>query len=125
VFVGTVAAAVHLGVVALLVNVGHLPPLLANVPGFLVAFFVSFGGHARWTFPTPSHERGSARRRFFVLALTSFVLNQASYAWALHWAGERWYLPALGFVLVAVSVVTFILAKVWAFAPQRSSRPHS
>ena len=107
---------------ALLVSVAHMPPLLANVAGFLVAFFVSFGGHARWTFPTPSHERGSARRRFFVLALTSFLLNQASYAWALHWAGERWYLPALGFVLVGVSGVTFILANVWAFAPKRSSR---
>lgn len=117
VLVGASAAAVHLAVVAAAVQLAGITPLPANVVGFLVAFLVSFGGHVRWTFPTPPSERAGARRRFFAIALTGFALNQAAYAWALRLVGERWYLPALFGVLLAVAVSTFLLSKLWAFAP--------
>ena len=48
--VGTAAAGVNLCVVAGTVPLG-VSPLVANVVGFLVAFALSFIGHARWSFP--------------------------------------------------------------------------
>ncbi|HEU4620292.1 MAG TPA: GtrA family protein, partial [Gammaproteobacteria bacterium] len=49
--VGTIAAAVHFGIVSLIVPLGP-PPLAANVVGFAGAFGVSFTGHNYWSFPS-------------------------------------------------------------------------
>ena len=114
--VGSTAAVTHLTAVALVVEILHLKPLAANVIGFCVAFLVSFGGHARWTFPISPKRYTAARTRFFVVACTGFVLNQAAYAEALHLFGPRTYLPALAAVLIGVAVATFLLSKLWAFA---------
>ena len=114
--VGSAAALTHLAVVALNVESLGLTPLAANVIGFGAAFFVSFGGHARWTFPLSPDRYAVARRRFFAVAGTGFVLNQAAYAEALRLFGPRYYLPALALVLIGVAVSTFLLSKLWAFA---------
>jgi putative flippase GtrA len=114
--VGCAAAVTHLAVVALAVELTGLPPLAANVAGFGVAFLVSFGGHARFTFPIAPDRFAAARSRFFAVALTGFVINQAAYAEALHLFGPRYYLPVLAAVLLGVAVATFLLSKLWAFA---------
>ena len=114
--VGSAAALTHLTVVALVVELLNLEPLAANVIGFCVAFLVSFGGHARWTFPLSPGRYTAARTRFFAVACTGFVLNQVAYAEALHLLGPRYYLPALAAVLIGVAVATFLLSKLWAFA---------
>ncbi len=114
--VGSAAALIHLTVVAFVVELLHLKPLAANVMGFIVAFLVSFGGHARWTFPISPQRYTAARTRFFAVACTGFVLNQAAYAEALHLFGPRTYLPALAAVLIGVAIATFLLSKLWAFA---------
>lgn len=114
--VGCAAASTHLGVVALLVEAARISPLPANAVGFCVAFFVSFAGHSRWTFPNEQGHRSNARLRFFAVALTGFVINQAAYAEALSIFGPRWYLPILAAVLLGVAAGTFLLSKIWAFA---------
>jgi putative flippase GtrA len=114
--VGCAAAVTHLSVVAAAVELLGLTPLAANVIGFGVAFFVSFGGHARWTFPIAPERFAAARSRFFAVALTGFILNQAAYAEALQLFGPRLYLPILAAVLLGVAVSTFLLSKLWAFA---------
>jgi len=114
--VGSAAALTHLVVVALVVECAGLQPLAANVIGFGVAFFVSFAGHARWTFPVSPQRFAVARKRFFAVACTGFVLNQTAYAEALNLFGPRYYLPALAAVLIGVAVATFLLSKLWAFA---------
>jgi len=48
--VGVSAMLVHLGSVALVLVPLGLPPLVANVFGFLLAFQVSHIGHHRFTF---------------------------------------------------------------------------
>lgn len=116
IMVGTAAAFTHLAVVAAAVEFVALHPLAANVIGFCVAFLVSFGGHARWTFPIERDRFAAARTRFFAVALTGFVLNQAAYAEALHIFGARYYLPVLAAVLIGVAIATFLLSKLWAFA---------
>ncbi len=114
--VGTAAALTHLAVVAAVVELSGLQPLAANVIGFGVAFLVSFAGHARFTFPLSPERFAAARARFFAVACTGFVLNQAAYAEALHLFGPRYYLPALAAVLIGVAAATFLLSKLWAFA---------
>jgi putative flippase GtrA len=118
--VGSAAAFTHLAVVALVVEAFAIRPLAANVVGFCVAFLVSFTGHARWTFPIAPERFAAARTKFFAVAFTGFVLNQAAYAEALHVFGARYYLPSLAAVLIGVAVATFVLSKLWAFAQPQS-----
>jgi putative flippase GtrA len=118
-FVGCAAALTHLSVVTLLVEALRIPALAANVFGFGVAFFVSFTGHSRFTFPIEASGRAAARRRFFVVACSGFLLNQSAYAIGLQMFGERLYLPILFCVLVLVAVATFLASKRWAFASAR------
>jgi putative flippase GtrA len=114
--VGSAAALTHLATVAVCVEHLALKPLAANVVGFCVAFLVSFGGHARFTFPISKARFAAARNRFFAVACTGFLLNQAAYAEALNLVGPRYYLHALAAVLIGVATATFLLAKLWAFA---------
>ncbi len=114
--VGTAAALTHLAVVVAAVEISHIAPLVANAAGFSIAFLVSFSGHARWTFPLEPARMNAARLRFFVVAVSGFIINQTAYAEALHVFGADYYLPALAAVLVGVAISTFLLSKLWAFA---------
>jgi putative flippase GtrA len=114
--VGIAAASTHLAVAAAAVELAAIRPLAANVIGFAAAFFVSFGGHARFTFPIERERFASARLRFFAVAFAGFALNLTAYPRALAIMGRDYYLPALAAVLLGVAVATFLLSKLWAFA---------
>ena len=112
--VGGAAAATHLAVVGLLVRFAALAPLAANVLAFLVAFVVSYNGHALLTFARVQVRGWAVMARFFAVACLSFVANELLYAAALHWL--HWhYLWSLAGVLVLVAAATFVLSKFWAF----------
>ena len=113
--VGAAAAAVHFGVVVLLVELGGWRPLLANPLGWLVAFGVSFVGHHRLTFADSGARIGRAARRFFAISAAGFVVNEVAYA-ALLTHGALGYRLALGAVLVAVAAFTYATGRRWAFA---------
>ena len=114
VLVGGCAAATHLAVVALLVQATRMAPLIANVLAFLVAFVVSYNGHALLTFASAQARGWGVVARYFAVASLSFVANELLYAIALDWL--HWhYLWSLAGVLVLVAVATFALAKFWAF----------
>lgn len=112
--VGAAAFVAHFSTVALLVPIG-LPPLAANVVAFLAAFAVSVIGHARFTLGTPRRRTSAALRRFAVVAVAGFVVNEASYA-ALLADTTIDYRIALLLVLSAVAVLTYVAARDWAFA---------
>lgn len=112
--VGSVAAAVHMGVVMALVEGWRLTPLRANVLGWLVAFVVSFLGQWRLTFRDRQAPLARAVPRFFALSLLGFAINQSAYALALHLSGWR-YDVLLAAVLVGVAVMTYLLGSRWAF----------
>lgn len=128
VVVGCVAAAVHLGVVVMLVDGMGQRPLVANFVGWLVAFCFSFSGHWLLTFRALNAPIWRAAWRFFGVSLAAFTANELAYAALLHWTGLRYDL-VLAIVLVAVAVMTYLLSLRWAFlgrrAPQgsRSARP--
>jgi putative flippase GtrA len=115
IFVGCAAAAVHLGTVVLLVSGFGWLPLVANVVAWLVAFCVSFSGHWHLTFPHSGAPMVRAIKRFFLISLTGFVINEAMYAVLLHFTGTQWYAVVLFFVLLAVAVMTYLLSSRWAF----------
>ena len=117
--VGCTAAAVHFGVVVALVEALGLPPLLANVAGWLVAFVVSFCGQWLLTFRGSGAPWRQALRRFFLISLGGFSANEAAYALLLNFSALPYDL-LLALVLVAVAVMTYLLSSRWAF---RGSRP--
>ena len=114
VLVGGSAAATHLAVVGLLVSLGGMPPLRANVLAFLVAFVVSYNGHALLTFSAAQARGWPVVAKFFAVACLSFVANEALYYIALNWL--HWhYFWSLAAVLVLVATGTFVMSKFWAF----------
>lgn len=112
--VGATAFLVHFGVVAATVPLG-VAPLIANVLGFLAAFAVSFVGHGRWSFPAEGRPVAPALKRFAVVAVGGFVLNETAYA-ALLRATSLDYRVALVLVLVGVAALTWLAGRYWAFA---------
>ncbi len=110
---GVLAAATHFGVAVALVSMGHWPPLLANVGGYLVALIVSYQGQSRLTFAGSSP--GDRRLlKFTVTSLTAFALNSAAYAALLRWTSLD-YRIALALVLVSVAVATYAALSLWVF----------
>ncbi len=123
VLVGGCAAATHLAVVALLVQRVGMAPLHANVLAFLVAFVVSYNGHALFTFVQAGAQGWAVAGKYFAVACASFVANELLYWVALHWL--HWhYFWSLALVLVLVAVGTFVFAKFWAFAAPAARNPH-
>lgn len=112
--VGASAAAVHLGVVIAIVETWQLAPLLANGIGWIVALFVSFGGHYRLTFRDAGAPLLQSARRFVAVSAAGFATNEIAYALLLRQALVR-YDVALAIVLVAVAVATYLLSRRWAF----------
>lgn len=104
---------VHWLVVVVLVPLG-LVPLLANVIGFLTAFLVSYSGHRHFTFCAATQPHRQVLPRFFIVACTSFCLNELMYFILLRYT-VLGYSASLAIVLVSVAAFTFILSRQWAF----------
>ena len=114
VVVGGTAAAVHLGVVVLLVSHAGLAPVAANVGGWLVAFCVSFLGQWQLTFRSQAAPPLRALRRFLLLSAAGFALNEAAFALLLHLSSLP-YPVVLAMVIAGVAVMTYLLSLRWAF----------
>lgn len=112
--VGGSAAAVHVGVVLLLVSHYQMPALAANVAGFLMAFCVSFLGHHRLTFAGGPAGMGESLPRFAAVAVLGFAGNELLYALLLAVGVD--YRLALVCVLALVAGMTWLLSRYWAFA---------
>lgn len=117
--VGCAAAAVHFAGVVVLVEWLHWPPLAANVAGWLVAFVVSFLGQWRLTFASRGTPWRHALPRYFLLSLGGFAANEGAYAVLLHLTPLP-YQVALGIVLLAVAVMTYLLGSRWVFLRTRA-----
>lgn len=112
--VGIAATFAHVSVAWLLIDATRLNPYFANSLGACVAFTISFLGNAGWTFQTDRSRWSSASRYAFV-SLTSFMMTSAILA-IIRFKEWPTYVYVL-LVLAAVPATTFLLAKLWAFAP--------
>lgn len=109
--VGVAAMLVHLAVVSVLVPLG-MPPLAANVPGFFIAFQVSFFGHRHWTFGA---KAGTGQYpRMLAVSICAFLVNEALYSILLG-TGAMNYQAALFTVLLIVAAGTYAASRLWVF----------
>jgi putative flippase GtrA len=118
ILVGSAAALVHLCTVVLLVQLLGIPPLVANIGGWLCAFSVSYGGHYFLTFADHQAPVVRSVMRFFVLSASGFAINESAYAILLNVTGLSYY-ALLAMILVCVAVLTYIIGRRWAFVGTR------
>jgi putative flippase GtrA len=118
ILVGSAAALVHLLTVIVLVEKGHMPPLIANVGGWMCAFTVSYGGHRWLTFADHDAPVLQSAGRFFLLSAGGFAINESAYAILLH-ASRVPYHFLLAIILLCVAAGTYLLSRRWAFADTR------
>jgi len=119
--VGGLATLIHTAVSLGLLQFEVLSAFPANVAGFLVAFCFSFAGHHFWSF---AHNRQDARashrmRRFFVIAVTGFLINSSVLT---AWLALTPWPDNLG-LLVSIAIVpalSFLGARFWAFSSPKS-----
>lgn len=110
--VGGAAALTHMGVFAL--TQSRLWPELANALGFVIAFFVSFGGHRYLSFRDASTSVATSFQRFAVTALAGFASNELMFVLLLRGL-DLPALLALFLALVLAAGQTFVLSRFWAF----------
>lgn len=112
--VGCAAAATHWLSAVVGIAAFDLMPYLANFIGWSIALLVSFSGHYLLTFRYQSKSPGPAIRRFFVVSLGGFAINELAFIYLLHSTGIPYYW-LLAIILVAVAALTFVLSRYWAF----------
>lgn len=112
--VGTAATGVHYVAAIAFVASGIFSPRAANVAGFLCAFSVSFLGQWNWTFDDSRAPLGRALPAYFLVALSSFLLNASLFELLLRRTALPYYI-SLALVLSAVTAVTFLASHFWAF----------
>jgi putative flippase GtrA len=110
--VGGTAALTHMGVFALAQQT--LWPEVANALGFVIAFFVSFGGHRLLSFKDAGTSVATSFRRFVITALAGFASNEVVFVLLLRGLGMP-PLLALFVALVFAAGQTFVLSRFWAF----------
>ena len=115
VLVGASAALTHMAVfTVVLLLVPTLWPEIANVAGFLIAFFVSFVGHRRLSFQDAGTSLKQSFLRFAATAVAGFVTNEAVFILLFRLLGlPTWVALISGIVVSALQ--TFVLSRFWAF----------
>jgi len=114
VVVGATAAAVHQLVVAAAVELAAFSPAWANVPGFMVAWVVSYLGQRRYTFRSDLPHRHAAPR-FLLVSGLSFAANHGLFLLLLLLAWLH-YAIALFVTQLVVAFGTYTAARLWAFS---------
>lgn len=119
IIMGSLAALVHLAVLYSAVTFLAIAPAWANAIAFLVAFVVSFIGHLKVTFKqshlTQTTSVNSRLIKWFVSAVSGFILNQGLFLLGLAWLGESYYLLIWLVVTGIVTALSFLMGKLWAF----------
>lgn len=112
---GIAASATHVAVALSAARWLGMSPMAANTVAFLVALCVSYFGNAIVTFRVEPW-RLRAFLKFCVLAVAGFILNQAIvYGLTVRLGWPFW--TSLMVVVALVPPATFLLAKLWALAP--------
>ncbi len=113
---GGLATVIHVGVFVFLVEWFALRPVVAAIPAFVFALFVSYGLNYHWTFSASSPHR-IMLPRFVVVALLGLALN-LSITYAVVDVMYYGYGYALLLVVLLVPLATFLLSKIWVFNEQ-------
>lgn len=122
VLVGASAALTHFLGLLLAVQCLGMPAVWGNVFGFCCAFIVSFFGHFNVTFRYRQYKNTKKivghLWRWLLTSLLAFALNQWLFVMGIHWWSEQHYLLVWFVVTLLVTVMSFLLGKLWAFRPR-------
>lgn len=111
--IGGTSALVHLFLVFNLVNFLQIPPLVANIIAFFIAFNVSFLGHKYLTFSQMHNQTRLSLPHFFAVSSSAGLMNEMLYFLFLRYTSLN-YMVALLMVLGLMAIYTFILSRFWA-----------
>ncbi|WP_295760887.1 GtrA family protein [Undibacterium sp.] len=117
--VGLSAAAIHYVSVVILVETLSTAPLLANIAGFLISFWMSYFGHRFWTFGDHASINNNSFLRFLATASLGFAMNELLFYLMLTHTTIP-YTIALAIAVLTVAISTYFLSRLWAFRSQRT-----
>ena len=120
--VGVAATLTHVGVALLATYLFGLPPLQANLAGFIIAVGLSFQGHLRVTFRVKDPQWWHLCR-FIVLSVTSLAVSSLITAVCMRNGGDMRLAMAL--VAGVVPASSFLVARIWVFAGLAVTAPKS
>jgi putative flippase GtrA len=111
--VGLLATVVHVAIVFVLVEGADAEPVLASLPAFLSALFVSYLLNRRWTFQ-PAVSGFRCFSKYMFVALGGMLLN-AIIMFAIVYVVHGPYVLGLAIVVAVVPVVSFVFHRDWTF----------
>jgi putative flippase GtrA len=118
--VGLAATLLHVATALLAAHLG-LSPQAANAAGFAAALGLSYVGHGRITFGADlAHRRHGPR--FLVTACLGLLLSATLTQVVAVWMGAP-FAVAMALVALAVPGATFLLCRLWVFAPPQPGGP--
>lgn len=113
VIAGGTAAAVHLGVLTLLVELAAMRPVIASAVGFLCGFVVSYLLQRGWVFATDLRH-GLTLPRFVVVIGLGLAINSA-----VLWIGTEYLEHHYALVQLAAFAIVplnnYVLNSLWTF----------
>jgi putative flippase GtrA len=121
--VGLAATAVHALASLAARELGHLTAVQATFVGYLCSVGVSYLGNARFTFGRPALH-GAQFARFLVVSLIGLAAN-LGITWLLVNRLGWPFKAALAVVVVVIPALSFVAAKLWAFAIPERDQPGS
>ncbi|MBI4599476.1 glycosyltransferase [Candidatus Uhrbacteria bacterium] len=120
--VGASSAVIDIGVLALLVEYGHVHLLVAAVLSFCVALGNGFFWNKRWTFQNANRRVARQYIKFTLTALVGLFLNLLLLSVFVYGFG-LWYVTAKIFTTVIVFFWNFTVNKWWTFRAYTLPRP--
>ncbi len=112
---GCLALAVHLAVLALLVELFATPAVIATAAGFAVGLVVNYAIQHAWVFGVAgAHERYFVR--YVLITIVTFVLNIGLF-WVGHHVIGLWYPVAQIVATGIVFILNFGINKLYTFNP--------
>lgn len=122
-FIGGMAAFVHFLSLLFFVQILEIQPNFANIYAFLIAFCCGFIGHLNFTFKIKEQTKRwkSKLGKWFLSSIFGFMLNQIIFVCGTHLFGEQYYVLIWIVATGLVTMMTFLLAKFWAFKGAQAS----
>lgn len=117
--IGALGTGVHLGILALCVELLNMGATTGAVAGFIGALLVSYILNHRWAFDSSRPHR-SCLWRYALVSVSGLVLNTTMVNALVNYM-QWWYLTAQLSVIWIVPISNFILNRYWTFSENGKS----
>ena len=115
--VGLTGAALDFGILALLVEFGHWPVLVANIVSFAAALVNNYFLNKYWTWNDKSRNHHRQFPKFLATSLAGLLINEILMALFL-WLGLN-YLLAKVIICALVAFWNYLINNFWTFKPEK------